>query len=217
MSLKHIFIWTFIQDKLKLIFISQLLLFIVDILVVLAPGKRVTKAQTCVLPLQKVNSSSIVIITPSLLRLKQARVKTKTRKTVKTRANFFFRWGVMEVIRGSGKQVTKQIQTGRSLYVLVSKEEDLLQPESHPRVGSVCNGAYSSRWDGDRVCGSNHQTGEINPQTNSKGLENKSITQTVFSPDCFPWISPVAPLGPSGGSGCFPRSVSNNKQSPECV
>lgn len=33
------------------------------------------------------------------------------------------------------------------LYLLnsVPKEEDPFQPKSHPRVGPVCNGAYSSR------------------------------------------------------------------------
>lgn len=48
------------------------------------------------------------------------------------------------------------------LHIAVPQEEDPLQPQSHPRLGSVCNGAHSSRWDGDRVRGTNHQTGEPN-------------------------------------------------------
>lgn len=47
------------------------------------------------------------------------------------------------------------------LYFLtpVSKEEDSFYSESHPRVGLVCHGAYSSRRDGNRVCGGTHPTG----------------------------------------------------------
>lgn len=43
----------------------------------------------------------------------------------------------------------------------VQKEEDLFQPESHPWVGPVCHGANRSWWNGDRVCGTNYQTGKM--------------------------------------------------------
>ena len=47
-----------------------------------------------------------------------------------------------------------------SVFISVPQEADLFLSESYPWVGPVCNGAYSSRWNGDWICGSNHQTGK---------------------------------------------------------
>lgn len=66
----------------------------------------------------------------------------------------------------------------------VSKEENSFHPEFHTWVGLVCHGAYRSRWDGDWICGTNHQTGKA--------------SKPLFS-WLFLW---VVPLGLSGSCEC---------------
>lgn len=52
----------------------------------------------------------------------------------------------------------------------VPQKETTLRTQSHPRVGSVCHGAHSSRRDGHRVRGSERQTGKITAANGSFGL-----------------------------------------------